>query len=191
MPIFRNVELPSCLHCVFYHLRHGSKKKRGRRLVFKVFWDLLAHFEVEGPRNFWYRDMCHKTRLSVVPSVSVESAMESNDVLKMFLRCVFERCDAVCHVSATRRNCLWRPRKPFACGPKHCRFSRTSQGCLPMSCDTRVSKVPAILRDWQELDAEQAVLRARSTRSLRERGLESPKPRVAPWLHGETLFCGS
>ena len=78
----------------------------------------------------------HVLSVFVVLSVSVESAMESNDVLMtLFLRCVFERYDAVCHVCATRRNRLWRPRKPLACGPKPCRFSRTSHDCLPTSCD--------------------------------------------------------
>ena len=38
------------------------------------------------------------------------------------------------------------------------------EGHLSTSYDTRGSKVPAILRDWQELDAEQAVSWARSTR---------------------------
>ena len=96
----------------------------------------------------------HVLSVSVVPSVSVESAMESNEVLNdVFLRCVLSGRMTVCHICATRRNRLWRPRKPLACGPKHCRFSRTSHGCLPTFCDTRESKVPAILRailrDWQ------------------------------------------
>ena len=42
-------------------------------------------------------------------------------------------------------------------------FSRTSNDCLSTFCDTRGSKMPAILRDWQELDTEQAVSPARST----------------------------
>ena len=54
---------------------------------FQGFWDFLAHFEVQGARNFWC-DMCDRTTgfyhvlsVSVGPSVSVESAMESNEVL--------------------------------------------------------------------------------------------------------------
>ena len=44
----------------------------------------------------------------------------SNDVLNdVFLCCVCERHDAVCHVCATRKNRLSRPRKPLACGHKH------------------------------------------------------------------------
>ena len=42
--------------------------------------------------------------------------------------------------------------------PEHCRFSRTSHGYLSTFCDTHGPKVPAFLRDWQELDAEQAAL---------------------------------
>ena len=37
-------------------------------------------------------------------------------------------------------------------------------GCLSTFCDTHGSKVPAILRDWQALDAERAVFGARSTK---------------------------
>ena len=72
----------------------------GRGDRFQGFRDFLAHFEVEGGRNFWF-GMRHKTAwfyhvlsVSVVPSVSVESALESNDVLNdVFLCCVFERYD--------------------------------------------------------------------------------------------------
>ena len=162
---FSTFRAPSFLHCFFYHLRHNRLKIMRQGARFQGFRDSLAHFEVEVPEIFG-SGICHKIAgfyhvlsVSVVPSVSVESAMECQMtcLMKCFLRCVFERCDAVCHVGATRRNRLWRPRKPSAWRPKHCRFSRTSQGCLPMSCDTRGSKMPAILRDWQELDAEQAV----------------------------------
>ena len=75
-------------------------KKKGPGAVFKVFLDLLGHFEVQRARNFWF-GMCHKTvglyhvlSVSVVPSVSVESAMESNDVLMTcFCAVSFERHD--------------------------------------------------------------------------------------------------
>ena len=67
---------------------------------FQGFWDFLAHSEVEGVEFFWF-GMRHKTEgfyhvlsVSVVPSVSVESAIEANDGLNdVFLRCVFERYD--------------------------------------------------------------------------------------------------
>ena len=170
--IFLFFELSSPLifeHCVFYYLRHGRQKKNNepRGPFSRFFGTLWPILRLRGPEIFG-TGMCGRTAgfyhvlsVSVVPSVSVESAMERQMtcLVKCFLRCVFERYDAVCQVCANRRNRLWRPRKLFlACGPKHCRFSRTSHGCLPTSCDTRGSKLPAFLRDWQELDAERAVL---------------------------------
>ena len=197
MRIFSKFRAPLFLHCVFYNLRHGRQKNNEAKGPFSRFWDLLAHFEVEGPK--FLVGMCDRTAgfyhvlsVPVVPSGSVESAMkcQMTCLMKCFLRCVFERYDAVCHVCPTRRNRLWRPRKPWACGPKHCRFSRTSHGCLPMSCDTRGSKVPAILRDWQELDAEQAILWARSRkRSLRETDLGNTV--VETQLCRATLSCSA
>ena len=82
----------------------------------------------------------HVLSVFVVLSVSVESAMECQMtcLMKCFLRCVFERYNAVCHVGTTRRKCLRLQREVFSL--------------------RRGSKVPAILRDWQEQDAEQAVL---------------------------------
>ena len=77
-----------------------------------------------------------------------------------------------------------------ACGPKHCRFSRTPHGCLPTSCDTLGSKVPATLRDWQEQDTERAVLWVRSTkRSLRETDLGNTV--VETRLSRLTLCCSA
>ena len=100
----------------------------------------------------------HVLSVFVVPSVSVESAMEwlMTCLLKCFLHCVFERYDAVCHVCATRRNRLWGHASLEPADPSIADFLE-HHGCLPMSCDTRGSKVPAILRDWQELDAEPVV----------------------------------
>ena len=52
----------------------------------------------------------HVLSVSVVPSVSVESAIESNDVLNdVFLCCVFERYDDSVLLEETA---FWRPRKP-------------------------------------------------------------------------------
>ena len=48
-----------------------------------------------------------------------------------------------------QRSYLCRQRKPSACEPMPCPFSRTSDGCLSTFCDTRGSKVKAILRDCQ------------------------------------------
>ena len=145
---FSKFRAPSFLHCVFHHLRHGSQKKCGKGPVFKVFGTSGPFFRLRSPEIFG-SGMCHKISgfhhvlsVSVVPSVSVES------VKRRFLRCVFGRYDAVCHVCATRRNRLCRPRKLLACGPKHCRFSRTSHGSLSTSYDKRGSKVLPILRGW-------------------------------------------
>ena len=67
---------------------------------FQGLWDFLADFEAEECRNFWFgmrhkvAGFYHMLSVSVVPSVSVEIALESNDVLNdIFLRCVFERYD--------------------------------------------------------------------------------------------------
>ena len=56
-----------------------------REARFQGFWDFLAHFEVEGV-EFFGAGMCDRTAgsyhvlsVSVVPSVSVESAMEVSD----------------------------------------------------------------------------------------------------------------
>ena len=109
--------------------------------------------------------MCHKTvglyhvlSVSVVPSVSVESAMESNDVLMTcFCAVSFERHDV-----KSQDHCSKKP--PLAATQA---FSLRTQalpiflehltGCLPTFCDTRKSKVPAFLRDWQQQDAERVV----------------------------------
>ena len=84
---FTKFRAPSFLQCVFYHLRHGRQKKKRAKGLESGFWDLQAHFEVQGARNFWF-GMRHNTAgfyhvlsASVVPLVSVESAMESKDVL--------------------------------------------------------------------------------------------------------------
>ena len=55
------------------------------------------------------------------------------------------------------KNRLWPQRKPAACGPMHCPFSRTSNDYMSTFFDTGGSKLPAILRDWQVLDTERAL----------------------------------
>ena len=83
MHIFRNFgSLNFCT--VFFHLRHGRRRERENTGGSKSgVWDPLAHFEVEGGRNFGSgyvsqnSRFCHVLSFSVVPSVSVESVMES------------------------------------------------------------------------------------------------------------------
>ena len=152
---------PSSLRCVFYHLRHGLQKQKEPRRSKSWFLGPILRFR--GLDNFssgcvtkqqGFTTCC----LSLWCRRCVESAVESNDVLVT--------CFCAVSLSGTHRSSmitvqksrLWRPRKPLACGPKHCQFSRTVHGCLPTFCDTRESKVPAILRDWQQQDAERAVL---------------------------------
>ena len=95
--------------------------------------------------------------VSVVPSVSVERAME----------CEMMFFDAV-SLSGTMRSAMSVLLEETAAD-----FLEHVTAARPRSV-IHGSKVPAILRDWQELDAEQAALRARSTkRNLRERGLET------------------
>ena len=126
----------------------------------------------------------------MVLSVSVESAMECQMtcLMKCFLRCVFERYDAVCRVSTTRRNRLWRPRKPA--DPSIADFLEHLTAAGPRPVIHAGRKCPQFCGIWQELDTEQAVLRARSTRrSLRERGLESKA--VETRLCRATLCCSA
>ena len=54
-------------------------------------------------------------------------------------------------ITVPEKNRLSRPRKPLACGQKQHPFCRTCSGCLSSFCDTRGSKVLAILRDLLEL----------------------------------------
>ena len=81
--------------------------------------------------------------LSVVPSVSVESVMESNDVLMT--------CFCAVSLSGMMQSSMpLAATQACSLRTQHCRFSRTCYGCLPTFCDTRESKVPAILQDWQK-----------------------------------------
>ena len=59
----------------------------------------------------------------------MQCRMSVDDV---FLRCVHERYDAVCHVCSTRKTPL-AATQDIACGPKPCPFSRTSNDCLSTS----------------------------------------------------------
>ena len=61
----------------------GKKKLMSQGDRFQGFWNILAHFEVEGGSKFLVRISLKITwfyrvlSVSVVPLVSVESAMES------------------------------------------------------------------------------------------------------------------
>ena len=120
---FRNFEL---LHfCTLFSTICGTvvKNKMSQGARFQGFCDFLAHFEVEGGRNFWF-EMRHKIAvfyhvLSVVPSVSVQSAMESNDVL-MTCFCAVSLDGTMRSLKITFQKCrLWRQHKPLSCGPTH------------------------------------------------------------------------
>ena len=81
---------------------------------FQGFWGLLAILKFRGPKFFWF-GMCHKTAgfhnvlsVSVVPSVSVESAMESNDVLIT--------CSCAVSLSGTMRSAMSVPLEETAFG---------------------------------------------------------------------------
>ena len=177
IPLFRNFEFP--YFCTVFPTICGTvvkKKKISQGARFQGFGDFSAHFEVEEGQIFWF-GMCHKTAGFTTWCLSLWCRRYLWRVPWSQMMCFYA-------VSLSGTMILCYSKKPplaatqafglrTGCGPEHCRFSRTSHGCLPISCDTRGSKVPAILRDWQELDAEQAVLRARSTkRSPRERGLK-------------------
>ena len=166
--VFRNFEHPYFCS-VFYHVRHGRQKKKSNepRGPFSRFsGSLILILRIREPESF-DTGMCDRTAgfyhvlsVFVVLSVSVESDMECQFCVDDVFFCAVSLSGTAVksHDQPSKKNSFGGPRKPSACGPKHCRFSRTSHGCLPTSCDTRRSKVPAILRDWQELDAEQAVL---------------------------------
>ena len=99
-------------------VRSSKKKKKEPRARNQGFWDLLVHFEVQGARKFWF-GMRHKIggfyyvlSVSVVPSVSVESAMQSNDVL-MTCFCAVSMSGTMRSLKITVQNSrLWRRRKP-------------------------------------------------------------------------------
>ena len=115
---------------------------RGQLSSFFGFsWPILRF---RGPK-FLFRDVSQNSR--VLPRVfclcgAVGVCGECHGVKwrvnDVFVRCVFER-----HTSKSHDHCskklLSRQRKLWACGPKRCRFSRTSHGCLPTFCDTRES----------------------------------------------------
>ena len=92
--------------------------------------------------------------ISVVPSVSVESAMGSNDVLNdVFLRCVFKRHDVKSqdHCSVPLEKTAFGVHASLQ--PADPRIADFLEH-LPAACPRPVihgSKVPAILRDWQEV----------------------------------------
>ena len=74
----------------------------------------MVDFEVDGVEIFGAgmfertAGFCHVLSVFVVPSVSVESAMECHMtcLVKCFLRCVCERHGGVCHVSSSADSSL-------------------------------------------------------------------------------------
>ena len=162
---FRNFELLIFALCFILPAAQSLKKVRlgARNLVFR---DPVANFEVEGTEIFGTKTcdrtggFYHVLSVFVVLSVSVKSAMECQMtcLMKCFLRCVSERYDVKSRRSPFKKknNRLRRQRKPLACAPSIADFLEHLTAACP--CDTRGSKVPAILRDWQEQDTERAVL---------------------------------
>ena len=153
MHMFSKFRAPSLLHCVFYHLRHGLHKNNEPRDSFPRFLRLLGPLWGWGRSKFLVRDASQTSM--VLPRIvclcgAVRVCGECHGVKWRVEWRVFALCLGTvrCEISgslwfcATRRNRVSRPRKPLACGPKHCRFSRTSHGCLPTFCKTRESKVP-------------------------------------------------
>ena len=98
-----------------------KKKIISRGARFQGFWDFSGHFEVEGARNFWCRECVtdrtagfhHVLSVSVVPSVSVESAVECQ------MRCPMT-CFCTVSLSGTMRSlnitvlCYSKEKPPFA-----------------------------------------------------------------------------
>ena len=82
---FRNFDLPH--FCTVFSPICGTQKKMGPGTRNQGFWDLLAHFEVQGARNFVVRDASGVGVCGEYHGVKCRV----NDV---FLRCVFEWYDA-------------------------------------------------------------------------------------------------
>ena len=155
-------------HCVFYCLRPGRwRNDKNRALEIRFFVTSRGSGpEISVRMRGKTAGFFHVLSVSVVPFAFVESAMECQLRVNAVFFAQFLWAATLRSLTINfRKSRLWRQRKPLACGPKHCRFSRTSHGCLPTSCDTRGSKVSAILRDWQKQDAERAALWARSTKT--------------------------
>ena len=157
---FRKFEPPH--FCTVFSTICGTvvkKKKMSQGSRFQGFWDFLGHFEVQGARNCWF-EMRHKIAgfyhvlsVSVVPSVSVETAMESNDVLMT--------CFCAVSLSGTMRSAMSVLLEETAFGghaslePADPSIADVLEHHTPASPRPMIhagQKVPAILRDWQELD---------------------------------------
>ena len=146
----------------------GSQKKHGSSLMFRLCFSSISGISPKiGIFWFWRSEnaplvtfddqQCRFPAGKCAVCVCGECHVMSNDVL-MDVFCAVSVSGTMRSLRITfQKSRLWRQRKPSACGTMMCPFSHTSNGCLFTPYDTRGSQVPAILRDWQELDAEQAV----------------------------------
>ena len=137
-----------------YHLRHVQKKKAPGPIF--VFWQVKmgarALLRIPGAHFGWEGVLSVSIVLSVsvegamgVGCVSVEGAMGVGCVcVTCFLRCVFERHDAVCHLCAARGDRLshFLDARPLGChlvdGEKFLR------GMNHARCETSCTVTPAI-----------------------------------------------
>ena len=94
------------------------------------------------------------------------------------VECVLMTCFAQCFLSGTMRSVLLE---------KHCPFSQTSNCCLFTFCDARGSKVPAIIKDVQQLDTERAVFSSFHKKKAKKRDLGNTT--VETRLCRATLSC--
>ena len=97
----------------------------------------------------------------------------------VFLRCVFERYDAVCHVCSTRKNRLWRQREPF--------LEHPTATCPPhkIHASQKFPQFCGIGRSWM---LNKLCLELVPQKSLRERDLGHPN-RLGDLLDTHALSC--
>ena len=142
---------------------HSLYIKKDEELVFRVFGTSLPILRLRRPRNFW-AVMCDRTAgfkhvlsVSVVPSMSVESATESNDVLMtsfaLSLSCTMRSAMSV----LLEETAFGGHASVWSADPSIADFFEHLTSVYPRSMIHAGLKVPAVLKDWQELHAKQAV----------------------------------
>ena len=147
---FLKFRAPSFLHSFFYHLRHGRQTKINEPSgPFSRFLGPLGPFRGSGGPKFVVRDASLNSRvlprvvcLCGTVGVCGECHGVSNDVSceVFFALCLWAvRCGLPCLCHSKKQPLA--ATQAFSLRTKHCRFSRTSHGCLPTSCDTRGQKL--------------------------------------------------